>query len=60
VPRKGGIIKREYWQDWIPTRDGKFPDMDFVCVSVDTAFTEKEGTTWGIWTDQADGFPKGC
>ena len=66
VPRKGGIIKREYWQDYIPTKAGKFPDMDFVCISVDTAFTEKEEndptgcTTWGIWTDPADGFPKGC
>jgi hypothetical protein len=64
VPRKGGIIKREYWQDYIPTKDGSFPDMDFVCVSVDTAFTEKEEndptgcTTWGLWTDPADGFPK--
>jgi hypothetical protein len=29
-PRKGGIIKREYWQDYIPTKAGKFPDMDFV------------------------------
>jgi hypothetical protein len=64
VPRKGGIIKREYWMDYLPTREGKFPDMDFVCVSVDTAFTEKEEndptgcTTWGVWTDPEDGFPK--
>jgi hypothetical protein len=26
VPRKGGIIKREYWQDYIPSKGGKFPD----------------------------------
>lgn len=64
VPRKGGILKREYWMDYLPTRDGKFPDFDFVCVSVDTAFTEKEEndptgcTTWGLWTDPEDGFPK--
>jgi hypothetical protein len=64
VPRKGGILKREYWMDYLPTREGKFPDFDFVCVSVDTAFTEKEEndptgcTTWGVWTDPADGFPK--
>jgi hypothetical protein len=38
--------------------------LDFVCVSVDTAFTEKEEndptgcTTWGLWTDPEDGFPK--
>jgi hypothetical protein len=36
VPRKGGIIKREYWQDYLPTKTGKFPDFDFVCVSADT------------------------
>jgi predicted phage terminase large subunit-like protein len=64
VPRKGGIIKREYWQDYIVPKSGKFPDMEFVLVSVDTAFTEKEEndptgcTTWGIWTDPEDGFPK--
>ena len=64
VPRKGGIIKREYWQEYIPTKEGKFPDFDFVLVSVDTAFTEKEEndptgcTTWGLWTDPTDGFPK--
>jgi hypothetical protein len=38
--------------------------MEFVCVSVDSSFTEKEEndptgcTTWGLWTDPADGFPK--
>jgi hypothetical protein len=64
VPRKGGIIKREYWQDYIPTKGGKFPDFEFVFVSADTAFTEKEEndptgcTTWGLWTDPEDGFPK--
>jgi hypothetical protein len=64
VPRKGGIIKREYWMAYLPTREGKFPDMDFVCVSVDSSFTEKEEndptgcTTWGLWTDPEDGFPK--
>ena len=64
VPRKGGIIKREYWQEYVPRKEGRFPDMDFVCVSVDTAFTEKEEndptgcTTWGVWTDPTDGFPK--
>jgi hypothetical protein len=64
VPRKGGIIKREYWQEYIPDKAGKFPDFDFVLVSADTAFTEKEEndptgcTTWGVWTDPTDGFPK--
>jgi hypothetical protein len=64
VPRKGGIIKREYWQDYIIPKSGKFPDMEFVCVSVDSAFTEKEEndptgcTTWGVFTDEEDGYPK--
>jgi hypothetical protein len=37
VPRKGGIIKREYWQEYIPNKAGKFPEFDFVLVSADTA-----------------------
>jgi hypothetical protein len=67
-PRKGGIFKREYWQLYIPpvtgSRKGMWPDFDFVLVSVDSAFTEKEEndpsgcTTWGVWTDPADGYPK--
>ena len=41
-----------------------WPDFEFVLVSVDSAFTEKAEndptgcTTWGIWTDPADGHPK--
>jgi phage terminase large subunit-like protein len=67
-PRKGGIFKREYWQYYVPPREGstrgQWPDFDYVVVSVDSAFTEKEEndptgcTTWGIWTDPTDGFPK--
>jgi hypothetical protein len=43
---------------------GKWPEFDFIVVSVDSAFTEKEEndptgcTTWGIWTDPTDGYPK--
>jgi hypothetical protein len=68
VPRKGGIFKREYWQCYVPasegTKKGQFPEFDFVIVSVDSAYTEKEENdptgcpTWGIWTDPDDGFPK--
>jgi hypothetical protein len=57
VPRKGGIFSLDYWQDYnVPEKGpnkGKFPDMEFVLVSVDTSFTEKEEndpngcTTWG-------------
>jgi hypothetical protein len=46
VPRKGGIFKREYWQPYVPpttgSNKGKWPDFDFIVVSVDSAFTEKE------------------
>ena len=68
TPRKGGIFKREYWQPYIPpvtgSRKGMWPDFDFVVVSVDSAFTEKEEndptgcTTWGIWVDPTEGYPK--
>jgi hypothetical protein len=68
VPRKGGIFKQEYWQPYIPEtmgkKAGKFPDFDFVCVSLDSAFTEKEEndpsgcTTWGLFTDPTEGYPK--
>jgi hypothetical protein len=27
VPRKGGIIKREYWQDYIVPPSGRIPDI---------------------------------
>ena len=64
VPRKGGIFSLEYWQVYDAPesgpRKGKFPDMEFVLVSVDTSFTEKEEndpngcTTWGIFRDQDD------
>lgn len=64
VPRKGGIFSLDYWQDYdVPEKGpnkGKFPDMEFVLVSVDTSFTEKEEndpngcTTWGIFRDQDD------
>jgi hypothetical protein len=46
TPRKGGIFKREYWQPYVPpvtgSRKGMWPDFDFIVVSVDSAFTEKE------------------
>jgi hypothetical protein len=67
-PRKGGIFKREYWEYYeVPVtgdQKGKWPDFDYVIVSADTAFTEKEEndptgcTIWGVWTDPADGYPK--
>jgi hypothetical protein len=38
TPRKGGIFKREYWQPYVPTKDNKWPDFDFIIVLVDSAF----------------------
>lgn len=63
APKGGGIIKRDYWGLWDDeeahsqgVKDGNaFPPMDFVLVSVDTAFTEKQEndasyiTVWGLW-----------
>jgi predicted phage terminase large subunit-like protein len=39
--RGDAIFEQEWWQPWEPP-DGKFPPMEFVLVSVDSAFTEKE------------------
>lgn len=56
-PRGGQILKREYWEPWA---EKKFPPFEFVFVSVDTAYTEKEEndpsacTVWGVWRDKVD------
>lgn len=39
IPRGGSIIKREYWQLW---EGEKYPELEFVLASCDTAYTEKE------------------
>jgi predicted phage terminase large subunit-like protein len=65
VPRGGGILKYDYWQEWDEQtalanncEPGKFPDFEFVLASVDTAYTEKQEndpsalTVWGLWTDK--------
>lgn len=52
TPRGGGIIQSDWWQLW---KDGVFPPMLFVLVSVDTASTEKDQndesgvTIWGVF-----------
>ena len=60
-PKGGGIIKRDYWENW---DSESFPPMDFIMASVDTAYGTKqfEGdfsaiTVWGVWRDvgQASG-----
>jgi len=43
---------------------GKWPDFDFILVSVNSAFIEREEndptgcTTWGVSTDPTDGYPE--
>lgn len=57
APRGGGIFKRDWWQLW-ESPDDSFPPMEYVLVSADTAYTEKETndptgcTVWGLWYDK--------
>lgn len=41
-PRKGAIFDLDWWQLYEPPESGKFPAMEFVLASLDSAFTEKE------------------
>ena len=51
-PKGGGILKREWWQDWTHP---VYPPMTFVVASLDTAFGTKQEndysalTVWGLW-----------
>ena len=53
APRGGGILKRDWWQLW---EDDNLPPFDFVCASLDTAYTTKEEndysamTVWGVFS----------
>ena len=53
-PRGGAIIKRHYWQLW---KEEKFPPLEYVLASLDTAYTAKEAndpsalTIWGVFRD---------
>jgi predicted phage terminase large subunit-like protein len=57
--RGGGLIKREWWQEWSP-KDGNWPVCDHVIASLDPAFTKNESndpsgfTIWGSFR-QANG-----
>ncbi len=68
APRGGSIFNREWWQfwppeDWPPQEPLKneLPVFDYVCASLDTAFTEKKEndycalTIWGIWSHSGSG-----
>jgi len=51
-PKGGGILKREWWQDWT---SAVYPQMTYVVASLDTAFGTKQEndysalTVWGLW-----------
>ena len=53
-PKGGGIIKRDWWQLW--DRE-KFPPIEYVIASLDTAYTTKTEndfsamTVWGVFTE---------
>lgn len=52
--RGGNIIKDEYWQLW---EEDKFPNLEYILASLDTAYTEKETndpsalTIWGLFRE---------
>jgi predicted phage terminase large subunit-like protein len=52
--RGGSIIRRDYWNNW---EENKFPDLEYILASVDTAYTEKQEndasalTVWGMFRD---------
>lgn len=56
TPRGGGIFKREWWNLWNDPFDA-YPPLEFVLVSVDTAYTKKEEndpsacTVWGLFRE---------
>jgi predicted phage terminase large subunit-like protein len=53
APRGGGVIKRDWWVLW---EREKFPPLDYVIASLDTAYTTKTEndfsamTVWGIFS----------
>lgn len=58
-PRGGSIIKRDFWQLW---REDKFPPLEFILASLDTAYTAKEEndasalTVWGVFREDPTEF----
>jgi predicted phage terminase large subunit-like protein len=56
VPRGGAIFERDWWQAWVD-KDVRYPPMEYVVASVDTAFTDKTTndfsamTVWGVFRD---------
>lgn len=65
TPRGGGIIKRDWWQEWPPenwpvSKRNHFPPFEFVLGSLDTAFGTNQTndfsalTIWGVFRDTGD------
>lgn len=54
MPRGGGIFQRDHWRLWDQL---KFPPLEYVVASCDTAYTEKTEndpsalTIWGYWRE---------
>jgi phage terminase large subunit-like protein len=52
-PKGGGVIKYDWWCAWEPER---YPPMDYILASLDTAYTEKTEndysamTIWGVFS----------
>lgn len=53
----GAILKREWWREW---RKDTPPDVDFILICADTAFTKNNRsdysafTVWGIFNNESD------
>lgn len=68
VPKGGGIIKEDWWQDWPPAdyapppagKPVQYPACSYVVASLDSAFTSKEENDpsalviCGVWHDASD------
>lgn len=54
MPRGGGIFQRDHWRLW---EAAKFPPVEYVVASCDTAYTAKQEndpsalTIWGYWRE---------
>lgn len=57
VPRGGGIIKEEWWGQYL---ESSYPPFEFTVASLDTAYTEKEEndasalTIWGVYRSETN------
>jgi hypothetical protein len=54
-PAKGGVFDRAWWEVWEDPK-GKFPVLEYIIASLDSAFTTKEAndpsalTVWGVFS----------